>query len=370
MYEKFYSLQCQTSFQIQMKLLRRKQTRYLINISLFLILSFVALTFSQQTTHPILIQDIPFNFSKKIHPNKQNPPAPLHSTSQPSDSLYVMILDQEYEPQDFHCLMDHQWVETLRDQDFVDGVEIYSLNGWKHKDCDLQTVTVQSPPKQMKDPSSWQIYKSFELFLERSNSDWLFLVGDATYINTIKFFNFFNDIKHNNPQFAVARGGCIEQRYFFQLLEISSGIIFSRTAIKKILQLDVHWNTTFSMEMRGEEALGHAINNIGLYVPHQVADGFVGNEFFSPKDYNILMNKNFDTLTKCVIRNELHNPNPGQQGNCVKHVQKFQDIFSWAGGGKTHKKEFLENAEVMIDGIDSKVGVIWEKIKPKLCKIE
>ena len=351
-----------------MKFLRKKQIRYLINIFSFIILSFLIFVINLPSTEEKTIED-PLNFSRKIRPNKQNPPAPMHSSEMASDSLYIMIFDEEYSPKDFHCLTYNQWIESFRDYSFVDGVEIYSLNGWKHPDCDLQTVTVPSPPEKMKDPSSWQLYKSFELFLERSSSDWLFLVGDATFIQHTRFLNFIKEIQSTGHHARVARGGCIEQRYFFQLLEISSGIIFSRTAIEKILDLDLHWNTSFAMELRAEEALGHAINNIDLHVPNQVANGFVGNEFFNTNDFDILKNRDFDKLSPCKIRDELYNPFPGQQGNCVKHVQKFMDIFSWAGGGKQHKKEFLLDAEEMLEAASADVGLIWEKIKPTLCKI-
>ena len=351
-----------------MKLLRKKQNRFLINIFSFIILSVFIFVINLPPKEEKIIDD-PLNFTKKIRPNKQNPPPPMSSSESASDSLYIMIFDEEYSPKDFHCLTYNQWIESFRDYSFVDGVEIYSLNGWKHPNCNMQTVTVPSPPQKMKDPTSWQLYKSLELYLERSTSEWLFLVGDATYISSSRFLSFIKEIQRSGPHATVARGGCIEQRYFFQLLEISSGIIFSRTAVENILKLDLHWNTSFAMELRADEALGHAINNINLYVPNQVANGFVGNEFFDKNDFIILMNKDFDKLPTCKIRDELYNPFPGTQGNCVKHVQKFMEIFSWAGGGKKHKKEFLENAEEMLNGASSSVGLIWEKVKPRLCKL-
>jgi hypothetical protein len=350
-----------------MKFFRKRINRYIFNVLLFVSASTFILmhpTDATRTADPRFKDEV---FPKIINfkPNKKNPDPP--NSAQDKDlSFYTIIFDDVYEPKDYHCLMYSQWVDNLRDSEYVDGIEIYSLNGWKHRDCKLSTVTVPPPPTKMYDPTSWQMFKSLELFLERSESKWLFLVGDAAYIKTDKLLAFMLDIMKENKGF-VAKGGCIEVRYFFQMLELSSGIIMSRDVVEKMVSLDVHWNVSIRSEMNGEEALGHAMNNVGLFANWLHTHGFVGNEFHNKRDYEILEKGEFSKLSKCYIRDELRNPSPGSGGNCAKDSQSFNGIISWAGGGKYHRKEFLENAEAWMSGVDSNVAVIWERTKPVLC---
>ena len=351
-----------------MKLLRKRSSRYIINVLVFLILSFLILKYPETPKYnekPRIGEDTSTPIFRNFKPNKQNPDPPNHANNK-ANSFYTLIFDDVYEPKDYHCIMYDQWIDSLIDSELVDGIEIYSLNGWKHPKCKLSTVTVPPPPVKMYDPTSWQMLKSLEMFLERSQSNWLFLVGDAAYIRVPKFLSFMAETMRNNRG-SVAKGGCVEVRYFFQMLELASGIVLSREAVEKIVALDTHWNVSIRTEMNGEQALGHALNNIRMHVPWLHTNGFVGNAFYSSKDYKILAGGEFSKLNKCFVRDELKNPPPGTSGNCAKDSQKFRDVFSWAGGGKNNRKEFLENAETWLSAADDSVGVIWERRNPVLC---
>lgn len=309
----------------------------------------------------------PLNISKKLNERKSNPKPPR--TNNKYESLYIAVYDDEYEPKDYHCLMKKQWIDPLSKNKIIDGIEFFSLNAWDSDECNLSTITVKRPPKFMKDPSSWQVYQIMKQYIERSNSAWLYLVGSAAYIRIDEFIRMFSHLleDYTDESAVMARGCCIEPSYYFQLLQISSGVFLTRKAVQKMLALNDFWNTTFAIEIDGNEALGHALNSIGITISYSNIIGMIGDEFFDEKDMRRLVDKNFDGLPDCTIREDLLNPAPGNNGNCIKDVQLFLSLIVWAGGGKSNRYAFLKNAQRMIENSAPNLGVIWERTKPKLC---
>lgn len=322
-----------------------------------------------KTTETLDFED-PFHLKSKIPKTQSNPPPPRHVND--LSSLYIAIFDDAYEEKPYHPIIYEQWISKLSEEPFIDGIEMYSLTKWKCQTCNLSTIVVKNPPKFMSDPRSWQLHQTLLGFLERSDSGWLFLVGDAAYIHLENFIRFIRHevLTHYSSDSITFKGSCIEPRYFFQALQISSGILISRSVVEKITELDEFWHANFEMMMDPDEALSHAFCQLNACADLGIKAGFIGDAFKEKSDFDVLMNGRTADLPACKLPDYLANPPPGIAGNCVKFAWKFSEIISWAGGGKDNKFEFLNNADRMVSSIRSEYGIIWEKTRPRLCRFE
>ena len=313
----------------------------------------------------------PLNISSKIKPFKTSNLPPQRRNNK-FESLYIAVYDDEYEPKDYQCLMKKQWIDPFLQKNLVDGIELYSLTKYTNKECNLSTVALENPPKRMKDPSSWQIHEILRSYLERSKSGWIFLVGQSAYIKTNEFFSFFENLLNSFTYegLIMSKGSCFEPSNYFQIHQISSGVFISRKAVEKILNLDDFWEIAFSIEVDGNEALFHALDQIGVVPVQSNVNGMIGNVFDNEDELNKLLTKDFANLEKCYSnrdRNDDYFSFLDQE--CIRKQQYLSEIFSWASITKTNRTFFLENAEKMLSNNPENIGVKYIDKKLKLCKI-
>ena len=335
---------------------------FILCVNIFYLSIIIYLLKNQTTNNIIEEDDDPFNISGKCKNQSYFPPPQRKNNK--FESLYIAIFDDEYEPKPYQCLMKKQWIDPFSHNPFIDGIEMYSLTYFHNKECNLSTISIPLPAKRMKDPSSWQIYNILKSFLERSKSAWLFLVGPAAFIQEENFFYFFKHLlnEYTDEYTIMSRGCCIEPSYYFQILQISSGVFISRRSVEKILQLNEFWNVVFSIEIDGNEALFHALDQIGVIASQSNSIGMIGDAFLDEKDFERLLTKNFEGLPQCQTNIE-------RDRTCIEDPQLFLSMISWAGGGKNNRTFFLQNAEKMIKDVKPNLGIVWIGQKPKLCMI-
>lgn len=305
-----------------------------------------------------------------------------------------MILDSEFKSDHFQCLAKKQWIDPILQEPYIDGVEIYSRARWFNKECNLSSIVTPKPPNEylIANPSSWVLSNALKMFLERSDSGWLLLIGDSAYIKIDLFKHFFQQfILEKDPlTTSTASGGCIDQRYFFQMLIVESGIIFSRKAVENVFnERSVRtWEITYQIGLNADEALSQIATGNYLFPRSRSNDCFLGREFVSSNDFVILENissmyqkagsiesESFneqikEMLPKCAIPDYYYNINPGMQGLCSKRITPLNDVFIWsASGANKTKLDFLSNADKLINNLPNSVGYFWNPDKPQLCYI-
>lgn len=319
---------------------------------------------------------------------KYNPPNSIKNIS--GKALYIAVIDSEYGPHPFQCLMKKQWIDEISKQGFIDKIEYYSRVRWTNKECNITTIVTPQPKyKDTLNPTTWILVSTLKMFLERSNSQYLLIIGDSCYIKTKDFADYFSKFYH------PILGGCIEQRYFFQMLLIESGILISRQTVKKFLSDSVMdtWDVGSEVGITAEEIFSQVGDQAGYYIKNYVENKFVGREFRELKDFDRLKQKNFDDLPPCTIPDiYIHNP-PGEQGVCSSQITKFNNIIIWSAAlpadptkstqhkssifnseieseSAKNKYDFLKNAEQMINNNPDFLAYYWAQSKPRLCKLK
>lgn len=304
---------------------------------------------------------------------RQNPPPPKLSNVKQMDKVYVMVLDNEYKAASHQCIMKRQWMDPFLEHPQIDGVEVYSTNAWTNSECNLSSITIEEMPEQKINPSAFLLYHSLKLFLDRSDAAWLFLIGDAAYIKIDRFFSWLETTtrSHNALTETFLIGSCVEERYFFQMLLTSSGILLSRNYVKRLVESrsDELWDVSFKVGITSEEILSKISDKLTVYIPGKQTHELVGRGFTHKKHYQMLMDKTFDDLPKCNIPFEYLRPAAGELGLCSAQVFKFDDMSVWSGLRHLTKKKFLETAEQMMTGNPPDLGYYWDRLYLTLCRI-
>ncbi|OHT17136.1 hypothetical protein TRFO_12665 [Tritrichomonas foetus] len=305
---------------------------------------------------------------------RKNPEYHGKTDPETSNSLYVMILDSENKAQPFQCIMKKQWVDQLSQKRFVDGIEYYSRIHWTNPECNISTIVTPKSKYNAINPSSWILLNSFKMFLERSNAAWLFVINDAAYMDVGKFESFFDEYKKKKmPRNNIyITGSCIEQRYFFQMLLIDSGILMSRKAVQDFTASNVMntWEVTCEVGINADETLAQVGDQIYIYVRNSAENRFVGREFRNLSDFSILEKREFQHLKKCEVPDVYINNPPGEQGICSSEITPFKNIIIWAAAGnKISKLDFLEKAPQMLKNVPDYLGYFWAQTRPQLCKL-
>ncbi|EAX96547.1 hypothetical protein TVAG_256870 [Trichomonas vaginalis G3] len=320
-------------------------------------------------------------FEKRhIYRNKQynwklgtNPPPPKLSTNGQSDKLYVMILDSEFESRPHQCIMKRQWMDPFLEHVEVDGIEVYSANAWTNKECNLSSITIPELPEQKINPGAFLLYESLKLFLERSDAGWLYIIGDAAYIKVDRFFAWLGNIMKSHSALTenFIIGSCVEERYFFQMLLTSSGVLLSRAYVKRLVATrdDDLWDVSMAVGITADEILAKISDKIGVYIPGKQTSDLVGRGFTDASHYKILMDKDFDNLPKCNIPQEYLRPFAGELGLCTAQIMKFNDIRVWSATRHLGKQKFLEDAEEMLNNNPDSLGYYWDRLYLTLCKL-
>lgn len=315
---------------------------------------------------------------------KLNPPSSSKNVS--GKTLYIAIIDSEYGSHPFQCLMKKQWVDEISEYGFVDKIEYYSRIRWTNSNCNITTIVTPPPKfKNTLNPTTWILVNTLEMFLQRSNSPYLLLIGDACYLKVNDFVDYFAEFKNQ------ILGGCIEQRYFFQMLLIESGILISRQTVKKFLSNSVMntWNVGSEVGITADEIFSQVGDQAGFYIKNYVENRFVGREFREHSDFDRLKHKKFDDLPPCNIPSiYIYNP-PGEQGICSSEITKFNRIIIWSASlpadptksvqikssefeseSAKNKFDFLKNAEQMIENNPDFLAYYWAQSKPRLCRMK
>lgn len=330
------------------------------------------------------IKSKPFQ-QKKIkwgNPNTNKNP-PRHSTLKKSeDKLYIMIFDTEFQANKYQCIAKQQWVDPLSTEDFIDGIEFYSHSTYTNWECNISTIVPPQPPEQFMspNPSSWVISKALEMYLSRSDSGWVLLIGDAAYIDVEKFKDFFKHFKTMKDPLRkeYASGGCIEERYFFYMLILDSGILLSRKGAERVLETFSKntWEVAYQIGLNGEEALSQIFIHNLISPQGSANDLFLGREFVSSDDLELLsditvnnMPYKINTLPQCIIPKMYYSIRPGESNLCSYTVTPLNQIIIWSGSGKYQSKlEFLTKAPKILQNIPPILSYYWSPVKPKLCR--
>jgi hypothetical protein len=307
-------------------------------------------------------------------PSPSNPtPLPPSTTMNFNSTMYVIVLDFESKPVSHHCLYKRQWIDPFLSQTIVENVEIYSLTRWSHRECELHSLAVPRPPTDFVDLSGWLFVKALEIALNRSQSAWLFVVRDSAYIRVEPFFEFFTartKDSHPNERFLMF-GGCIEKRYFFQMLTVESGIFISRKLAQELLSPSIMevWSVVMSAGIQYDEALAHLSDQVGIYMKSVAVDQFLGRSWRNASHFQLLANKSFDQLPDCVVpRHYIHNA-PGELGLCSSRITKMNSVITWSATDEMDKTEFLRESEHFLNGNPDNLGFYWDRTKPTLCRI-
>ena len=298
--------------------------------------------------------------------NPPNPPV-KNDREFAKDGLFVVVLDRDGRPGRHFCQMKRQWMEKLAAQKDVEDVILVSEKFWKMDECSLSTLTVPRPKYGTPDTSAWLLYKSFELFLERSRSGWLFLVGDCVYVKVDEFLSFFKQGRNA----GTLVGGCVEKRYFFQMLVLESGILLNRQTVLKLIEPELAdtWQVMFEIGLPYDEALAHAADQVGFYFKGQKFNLFLGREFQNVSNFDALLTKSFTDLKPCIVPDKYLFNGPGDIGVCTPKVTLWSNLLTWSASGILSKTQFLEEAERMLDNNPSDLAFFWEGSKPALCNI-
>lgn len=303
----------------------------------------------------------------------ENPPPQKLSNSSANEKLYVMIIDSEYESNPYHCIMKNQWVDKFIKNPKVDGVEMYSVNAWTNQECNLSSITIPEIPKQKINPSAYLLYNALSMTLNRTDAGWIFIIGDAAYIHVDRFFEWVSRIMNShNPEYEIfMTGSCVEERYFFQMLLTSSGILISRKFAENLVKSgsDSLWDVSYSVGITSDEILAKISDKLGQYIPGTQTSVLVGRGFTDKLHYELLTEKQFDSLPKCKIPEEYLNSVPGELSLCISQILKFNQIISWSGTYQIGKLEFLKNAEKMMNNNPDDLGYYWDRLYLALCKL-
>jgi hypothetical protein len=287
----------------------------------------------------------------------------------PGSQLYVAVIDTNYAAEPYHCIMKTQWMDDLSRFPYVDGVEFYSVTSYEQAECQLRVVTVPRSRHRSLNPSSHLLFQTLKAFLLRSSAGWLFVINDAAYVRVPNLDAFLrSSLERQRPAAVFARGSCVERRFYFQMLSITSGILISRRAVERLIDKEETWNVTIEIGLPAEEALSQILDGISVTARWSKKDDFLGQPFRHSEFRQRLLDKRFDGLVTC----QRPNANSGSSGIatvCSTEFTKVNDLVVWAGAGNnaTDKEWFLKNARDMLRDVPDHVHFIWDRLFPELC---
>lgn len=299
-----------------------------------------------------------------------NPPPKKHLGK--IKSIYFLILDSQNQPQHFQCLTKKLWIDEMLQDLSVDGIEFYSLNHWINNACNLSSITVNAKKISMQNPQTFLLYRSLHLFMQRSSAEYLCIIGDASFIRVKPFLNFFHEVTRNidGRKSLWATGNCIEERYFFKMNSLDSGIIISRKTVEELLKKKDMWNITIELAHPPGEAFAQILDAVGVSVMSTDNSFFLGRQWEKIQDFSEMIKGNYNNIPICEIPAENLISRPGLISNCNKKVTQLKKVLSWAGGGNNNKTEFLENVKHVYDNLPNNIGFFWNCRHPQICRID
>ena len=349
-------------------------SRIIVGVVIFFLSFSLASLLMKKSQNSPFYKYLHFHAYNPPHPKwklrKQNPPPPNNSHVTPSQKLYVMVIDEEYQPSKFQCLFVNQWVRNMEKSEVVDGIEIYSLNKWENTECNISSITINELPLQTINPSAFLLINSIKMALNRTDANWFFVIGDSAYIKVEKFLNYFQHIASENPpedKFII--GNCVEERYFFQMLLLNSGILMSRSVMQQFVDTsdDHSWEIAFQTALTGEEILAEMADKNDIDIKTKHTNEFLGRGWRKPEHFDILRSKRFDVLPHCNIPYNYYVPGASELGLCSYDIVSLNHISVWSGVRGMSKFEFLDEAEDMLAGVPDYVSYYWDLLYPTLC---
>lgn len=280
------------------------------------------------------------------------------------EQLYVMILDSSFSAEAYHCVAYEQWCRPLLEYERIDGIEFYSGNGWTNDICDISAVTVPIETSRSNNPTSELLYNSLKLFLKRSDSEWLFIIGDAAHIHVEKFISLIEKIViPGSIDTVYSRGSCVERRPNFHMFTTGSGVVLSRSTVLALLSENEIWSVGIEVGLPSDETLSHALAKIGVDHKSETLPELLGASFHDPEHYKRLHDKDFTGLEACGATNTAK--------GCMKTPQRMSDIVVWSGAGAhtpKAKRKFLVRAPEMLSDLPENIRFYWNGSVPVLCK--
>jgi hypothetical protein len=332
------------------------------------VLGLLASAFSLQRVSQPSIASIPSDDALM----SANPDPPHHASSKiPTQSqVYIAVMDTSYSPAPYHCLMKDQWMDEIATRPFIDGVEFYSILPLEHRECIFPMVTVKrSPFPRAVNPSSHLVFQILAMYLKRSFSGWLFLISDAAYVHCETLCAYINASMNRGPPSPFAEGSCVERRFYFQMLSISSGILMTRGTVESLVQNEEMWNVTIETGLPADESLSQILDDVGAIPKAGKRDELLGQPFRNPEFSRNLIERSFDSLEHCEHPDDKSRVS-GVAAVCSTAVTQLNRLVVWAGGGRnaTEKEWFLRNARIMIENAPDFVHFTWDRLYPQLCR--
>jgi hypothetical protein len=312
----------------------------------------------------------PYQWDAVPHPPNPDPPRLASTKNIPtSQQVYIAVIDTAYSAERYHCIMKRQWIDSVSQFDYIDGIEFYSVVPFQNPDCDFAPLTVPPFRYDVPNPSSHLLFHTLRMFLERSSAEFLFVINDAAYVDIDKFDRFLRESYASvSTMRSWAAGGCIERRFYFQMLTVTSGILLTRNTIQHVVERESMWNVTIETGLPSEESFSQILDDASVTPKWSRRDEFLGQPFRKQIFGEKLMTKDFGHLKQCVTPND----NPGDSGIatvCSTSIVPLKSLIVWAGGGKRpeDKERFLLNAKEMLEGNPDNLHFTWDRLYPELC---
>jgi hypothetical protein len=207
----------------------------------------------------------PQNQQKKESKFHFNPPIPRISKKH-SQSVYVAYLAFSSESEHFYCSMKNQSIDFFRQYPLIDEVEIYSTRVKSNAVCNISSIFINSFNHQISKNQILLAYHTLNHYIERSNSDWIFLIsGFPVFKNELFLQNLILPHLRVDSSTPMAFGNSIETRNFFHIFTIEGGILINRIAVKKMLENVEKWNLLITASFPADESISQMLHIIGIY---------------------------------------------------------------------------------------------------------
>ena len=342
---------------------------YLITFSMCIsILSIFVISFQMKMSRERLMLLNQYSSPKRVFEIPYEPPRSAWKNLTSRETIYIAIQDSVYEPSDLMCTLKKSWISDVETLPFVDGVEYYSISSYEDSSCRMKTITFDDPPSRFpitRSPSCYLLYSTLQMFLKRSESNWLLVVSDSAYVhpqNLVKFMEELSKVGYYN--LAFAKGQCVELRDYFQIFSPASGALFSRNAVKKILERPRKMELSCEIEIPAFEAVAHQLDDMSVFAIHNHEPRFLGQAFTQKSDYNVLETGILTNVKQC----EQFYDSPRV---CFTRSNKFKDLIVWAGSGdRIDRLEFLEKAKKWIDDAPDNLGFMYNSYFTDLCQFK
>ena len=332
------------------------------------ILSIFVISFQMKVSREKVFLLNQYSSPKRIFEIPYDPPRSAQKNLTNRQTLYIAILDSVYEPSDLMCTLKNSWVSDVEKLPFIDGVEYYSISSYEDTNCSMKTITFDDPPERFpitRSPSCYLLYSTLQMFLKRSESNWLLVVSDSAYVHPQNLAKFVDEMsKVGYYHLAFAKGQCVELRDYFQIFSPASGALFSRNAVLKILEKPKKMELSCEIEIPAFEAVAHQLDDMNVFAMHNHEPRFLGQAFTQKTDYAALDTGVFTNIKQC----EQFYESPRV---CFTRSNHFKDLVVWAGSGdRMDRLQFLEKAKSWIDNAPQNLGFMYNSYLTDLCQFK